>query len=232
MRFRRLITLALSAAAAAACGSPASDDSAAPPSDSAARPNDQTARASKDAKPANARSALANAGAVSTKDACPPGADVIRALAEHDMPRVASFVDPAGGVRFSPYPYVDTTADRVIRARDISALWTARDTARWGSYDGSGEPILLPYSAYHAKFVYDVDFAHAPRVAVDSLPMGTGNATNNIRAVYRGAAVVEYHWPGTDPSMHGMDWRSLWLVFARDGSRCSLVGIVHGAWTI
>lgn len=178
------------------------------------------------------RASSTSTGAAPTSDACPPGADVVAALAAHDMARVASFVDPAGGVRFSPYPYVDTTADRVVRARDVAGLWTARDTARWGSYDGSGEPILLPYRAYHAKFVYDVDFAHAPRTAVDSLPMGTGNATNNIRAVYPGASVVEYHWPGTDPSMHGMDWRSLWLVFERGQARCPLVGVVHGAWTI
>jgi hypothetical protein len=102
----------------------------------------------------------------------------------------------------------------------------------WGAFDGSGEPIDLPYSAYHAKFVYDVDFQHAPRVAVDSLPIGHGNTTNNIADVYRGASIVEYHFPGRDPAMNGMDWRSLWLAFEPKQSRWYLVGIIHGAWTI
>jgi hypothetical protein len=165
-------------------------------------------------------------------NACPPGNEVVRALADHDMARVAAFVSPARGLRFSPHAYVDTTADRVLAAPDVAGLWTARDTVQWGSYDGTGDPILLPYAAYHAKFVYDVDFAHAPRIAVDSAPMGTGNTTNNIKSVYPGASVVEYHWPGRDSTLHGMDWRSLWLVFERGNERCSLVGIVHGAWTI
>jgi hypothetical protein len=156
---------------------------------------------------------------------------VVVALAAHDMARVASFVDPARGLRFSPYAYVDTTADRVVAARDVATLWSNADSTRWGSYDGSGEPIVLPYSAYHAKFVYDADFQHAPRVAVDSLPIGHGNTTNNIATAYRGASIVEYHWPGT-ATTSGMDWRSLWLVFHRDQSRWYLIGIVHGAWTI
>jgi hypothetical protein len=158
--------------------------------------------------------------------------DVTVALATHDMPRLATYVHPTRGVRFSPYPYVDTTADRVVAAKDIATLWPSTSAERWGSFDGSGEPILLAYPAYHAKFVYDVDFQHATRVAVDSQPMGHGNATNNIADVYRGASVVEYHVPGRDPAMSGMDWRSLWLVFERERARWYLVGIVHGAWTI
>lgn len=157
---------------------------------------------------------------------------VVVALSAHDMARVASFVHPTRGLRFSPYPYVDTTNDRIVSARDVATLWLSADSTRWGSYDGSGEPIVLPYSAYHAKFVYDVDFQHAPRVVIDSQPLGRGNATNNLAEVYRGASIVEYHWPGKDPAANGMDWRSLWLAFERDQARWYLVGVVHGAWTI
>lgn len=167
-----------------------------------------------------------------TSDVRATANQVIAALATHDMSRVASLVHPARGVRFSPYPYVDTTSDRRVSAADVATLWSSASPARWGSFDGSGEPINLSYPAYHAKFVYDADFQHAPRVAVDSQPIGHGNATNNIADVYRGASVVEYHWPGRDPAMSGMDWRSLWLVFTHEQSRWYLVGIVHGAWTI
>lgn len=171
---------------------------------------------------------LATAGA----DVRETAQQVVIALATHDLARVASFVDPTRGLRFSPYPFVDTTGDRVVTAHDVATLWNRADSTHWGSYDGSGEPILLPYSAYHAKFVYDADFQHAPRVAVDSQPIGRGDATHNLAAVYRGASVVEYHVPGKDPAMSGMDWRSLWLVFERRQTRWYLVGIVHGAWTI
>jgi len=158
--------------------------------------------------------------------------DVVVALANHDMARISTFADPTLGVRFSPYPYVDTTTDRVVAAKDVANLWQAPAVEHWGSFDGSGEPITLAYPAYHAKFVYDVDFRHAPRIAVDSQPIGRGNSTNNIGDVYPGASVVEYHIPGRDADSSGMDWRSLWLVFEPRESRWYLVGVVHGAWTI
>src|SRR5690348_4943062 len=126
--------------------------------------------------------------------------DVVAALASHNMPRVAELTHPTRGVRFSPYPFVDTTTDRVVAARDVATLWNEATPAHWGSFDGSGEPIRLAYPAYHAKFVYDADFQHAPRVAVDSQPIGRGNTTNNVRDVYQGASVVEYYIPGRDPS--------------------------------
>jgi hypothetical protein len=178
------------------------------------------------------------AAAANDEDATPPSnvratADaVLSALATHDMAKVASVVDGRRGVRFSPYPYVDTVAHRRVLAAEVANLWQERDSVRWGDYDGTGAPIHLTYPGYHAKFVYDVDFLHAPRVAVDSAPMGRGNTTNNIADVYPGASIVEYYLPGRDPEMGGMDWRSLWLVFERDGPRWLLVGIVHGAWTI
>jgi len=158
--------------------------------------------------------------------------DVVVALANHDMPRLATLTDPTLGVRFSPYPYVDTTSDRVVYAKDVAKLWQAPAAEHWGSFDGSGEPITLAYPAYHAKFVYDVDFQHAPQIVVDSEPIGRGNTTNNIADVYRGASVVEYHIPGRDAESSGMDWRSLWLVFEPRDARWYLVGVVHGAWTI
>ncbi|HEY4302936.1 MAG TPA: hypothetical protein VGM82_00605 [Gemmatimonadaceae bacterium] len=155
---------------------------------------------------------------------------VVAALATHDMAGVASVVDSARGLRFSPYAFVDTTSDHVVDVRDVATLWGKADSLKWGVYDGSGEPIILPYSSYHTKFVYDVDFMRAPRIVVDSAPIGRGNTTNNIAAVYRGASVVEYHLP-TDSTNDPMTWRSLWLVFTKTRTRWSLIGVVHGAWT-
>lgn len=148
------------------------------------------------------------------------------------MERVSGFAHPAHGVRFSPYAYVDTTGDHVVAATDVAGLWTNAAPVVWGAFDGTGDPIRLPYADYHRKFVYDVDFLHAPQIAVDSQPIGRGNTINNIADVYRGASIVEYHWPGRDPSLSGMDWRSLWIVLEPEGSQWRLVGIVHGAWTI
>jgi hypothetical protein len=234
MRMSFILRVLVSLALVAGCSaSSAEDHSAASTAESraAATPDDKHAAAPSADEHAAAPSAGEQAVA-GTGDVRAAADQLVDALARHDMAAVAAFVASGRGVRFSPYAYVDTTSDRVVAAKDVADLWASTDSARWGSYDGSGEPILLPYAAYHAKFVYDVDFQHAPRVAVDSQPIGRGNSTNNIADVYRGASIVEYHWPGRDPGMSGMDWRSLWLVFTREQSRWHLVGIVHGAWTI
>jgi hypothetical protein len=80
--------------------------------------------------------------------------------------------------------------------------------------------------------VYDFDASHAPRIARDSAPMGTGNTPPNLAQVYSGDAIVEFNTPGSDPKYGGMDWRSLWVVLRRLEDRWVVVGIVHGAWTI
>jgi len=157
---------------------------------------------------------------------------IVAALSTHDMRRLSVFAHPTRGVRFSPYAYVDTTSDHVVAAGDVAGLWADAAPVVWGAFDGTGDPIRLTYADFHRKFVYDADFLHAPSVAVDSQPIGRGNTTNNIVEVYPGASIVEYHWPGRDPSLSGMDWRSLWIVLEPDGNRWRLVGVVHGAWTI
>jgi hypothetical protein len=157
---------------------------------------------------------------------------VVTALSTHDMTRVAQVVHPTRGVRFSPYAHVDTLLDRVVPRTEMAALWTDPTISVWGTHDGSGEPIRLNYAEYHKSFVYDADFVSASKVAIDAEPMGRGTIINNVAASYPGASIVEYHVPGRDPKLNGMDWRSLWLVFDRQGGSWYLVGVVHGAWTI
>jgi hypothetical protein len=155
----------------------------------------------------------------------------IAAISAHDMATLSSLVHPTRGLRFSPYQYVDQKADRSFTREQVKDLWAGREISIWGTHDGSGEPLRLTYPDYHRAFVYDADYLRAPKVAVDSEPMGRGTTANNIRTVYPDASVVEYHFPGSDPTMGGLDWKSLWLVFQKQGSSWYLVGIAHGAWT-
>jgi len=158
--------------------------------------------------------------------------EVVDALRTHDMARLAAFAHPQKGVRFSAYAFVHVDSDVVLTRQRLAGLWT--DSARrvWGRFDGSGEPIRLTYPQYHARFVYNADFASAPRTAIDSLPLQHGNTPSNLRDAYPGAHWIELHVPGVDPKYGGMDWSSLWLVFEPAGTQWYLVGIVHGSWTI
>ena len=155
---------------------------------------------------------------------------VISALKGKDMTRLAQYIHPQMGVRFSPYATVKDT-DQEFTAEEVAGLMDDPTVYLWGHYDGSGEPINLTFADYYAKFVYDADFANAPQVALNHR-LGTGNSIDNIFEYYQNSMVVEFYFPGFDPQYAGMDWRSLRLVFMQDNGTWYLVGIVHDQWTI
>ena len=130
-------------------------------------------------------------------------------------------------------PYVDTTTIASCPHATSRRSGSARTRRAGARTTAPASRFVLPYSAYHAKFVYDVDFQHAPRVVIDSQPLGRGNATNNLAEVYRGASIVEYHWPGKDPAgeRYGLA-QSSGSPSNETQARWYLVGVVHGAWTI
>ena len=160
------------------------------------------------------------------------GRAVLEALKARDETRLAALVHPTKGVRFSPYAYVHSDSDVVIKREQIPGIYASGTKRVWGTADGSGAPIELTFAEYDKRFVYNADYLSAPRVAYDSLPLHSGNTPSNLDTAYPGAHRVEYHFPGFDPKYDGMDWTSLWLVFGREGEAWYLVGVVHGMWTI
>lgn len=154
---------------------------------------------------------------------------VVAALKNKDMRRLSDFVHPTKGVRFSPYGNL-SDEDLTFKKSQIPTLFLVRRTFVWGNYDGSGEPINLGFPQYFDRFVYDQDFARAPRVAYDRI-IRQGNTAINIKETFPSARFVEYHFPGTRKN-NNLDWRSLRLIFEKSGGRWYLVGISHDRWTI
>jgi len=157
--------------------------------------------------------------------------NVLTAIKNYDLEKLASAVHPDKGVRFSPYGYVDVDKDLVFTAEKVKKLATDSTLYHWGYYDGSGEPIRLKFSDYYKKFIYDVDFLNAEQVGYNKT-LGHGNSLNNSFEVYKNSIIVEYYFSGFDPQYGGMDWRSLRLVFEKKGDIWYLVGIIHDQWTI
>jgi hypothetical protein len=156
--------------------------------------------------------------------------EVIEYLRERDLKSLVQWIDPEQGLRFSPYSHINADSDLVFKT---DKLPTFKDThkLKWGTADGSGEPIELSFRDYYEKFVYNQDFAGAPNVSVNKM-IGTGNIEFNGAKVYPNAAYVEYHFPGFDKKLNGMDWQSLVLVFVPAADNWKLVAIVHGQRTI
>jgi len=146
------------------------------------------------------------------------------------MKKLATISGP-DGVRFSPYSNINIDKDVVMTPEMIENAYALNRTFVWGSYDGSGEPIDLPFGQYYDMFVYDKDFMNAPDVKYNEI-IGQGNTINNLNEAYPDAEFAEYHFPGFNKKYEGMDWESLRLVFEKNSGLYRLVGIVHDAWTI
>jgi hypothetical protein len=119
--------------------------------------------------------------------------EVINAIKDKDMVSLSSYVQPEMGLRFSPYAFVKET-DQVFSPENVSSLMADNTIYTWGVNDGSGEPIDLSFPDYYTKFVYDVEFADAPQVALNHR-LGVGNSTDNSLEFYPGSMIVEvYAW--------------------------------------
>lgn len=157
--------------------------------------------------------------------------EVLNSLKDMDMEKLSGMIDPDKGVRFSPYGHVNKDTDLVFTADQIKNISNDNTLYTWGVFDGSGAPINLIFSDYYKKFIWDQDFTKAKEAGYNKI-LGKGNIINNSFDVYPKAIIVEYHFPGFDPQYGGMDWRSLRLVFEKNGDVWYIAGIIHDQWTI
>ena len=157
--------------------------------------------------------------------------EIVSLLKDKDIENLFYFIHPEKGVRFSPYSNIDEDNDIVFSKDEFVDAFYDDKEYLWGSYDGTGDPINLTFAEYYDRFVFDVDYTKADKVALNQL-IGMGNTIVNIDEVYPNGSFVEFHISSQDPQYNGMDWRSLRLVFEMDNNNWYLVGIVHGEWTI
>ncbi|MEK4464498.1 hypothetical protein MHB56_20075 [Paenibacillus sp. FSL H8-0315] len=157
---------------------------------------------------------------------------VMNSIKNKDMKQLAAWVHREKGLRFSPYAYVDTKNDLVFTQEEVEGLMNDSTKRVWRTFAGSGDLIEPTFADYYKRFVYDADFIQKAEIAVNK-GLGQGATINNLNEVYPKEQYdfVEYHIAGIDPSVEGMDWRSLRLVFEKIGEDHALVGIIHDQWT-
>lgn len=157
--------------------------------------------------------------------------EIIQALSAKDAERIAEYVHPEKGVRFTPYTYVNKKKDIVFARDDVRNFFADQNHYLWGCYDGTGDEINLTPEEYYNEFIYSADFINAVEIGYNEV-LSSGNMLENQFAVYENPLVVEYYFPGFNPDFMGMDWRSLRLVFEEYEEDWKLTGIIHNQWTI
>ncbi|HOA41096.1 MAG TPA: hypothetical protein PKM10_06560, partial [Halanaerobiales bacterium] len=157
--------------------------------------------------------------------------ELIQAIKNRDGEKIAEFVHPVKGVRFTPYTYVSPEGDVVFSREEMKNFFADTDLYLWGYYDGIGSEIRLKPAEYYEEFIYSADFINAPEVGYNEV-LSSGNMLENQFDVYDNPIIVEYYFPGFNPEYDGMDWRSLRLVFEEYEGNWKLTGIIHNQWTI
>ncbi|NGZ77818.1 hypothetical protein [Saccharibacillus alkalitolerans] len=157
----------------------------------------------------------------------------LRALADRDFDALADLAAPRG-IRFSPYAYVELKSDRVLTPGKLRQAWKDPETYVWGAYDGSGEPIVLDFRGYYARFLNNLPYTAPDGVGYNRV-VRSGNTLSNLKKAYPKAKFVEFYVKGGRSGagdVGGMDWGSLRFVFEQTGSDWQLIGIVGDRWTI
>ena len=154
---------------------------------------------------------------------------ILLSIKSKDFQSFSKFMHPDSGTRFSPYAYI-TTADKKFNRQEFLNAVETNKLIHWGISAGSGDTIRLTVADYFARFVYDVDFIHPEKTALNHF-LGGGSSLNNLLEFYGNADFTESYFSGFDKKYAGMDWRTLRLVFTKNKDKYYLVGIVHDQWT-
>lgn len=156
--------------------------------------------------------------------------EILTAISNNDLQRLATFVHPEEGLLFSPYVYINEDS-LTFKKEDIPTILKDKQRYRWGTYDGSGKPITLTPEEYFNQFVYTHPYKQTDKIILDNLQQ-RGNTKNNINQFFPESHTVEFYYQGSAENNH-MDWGSLILVLQKDQSNhLKLVAIVNDQWTI
>ncbi len=159
--------------------------------------------------------------------------NVLTAFKNKQYDSLSLFIHPEEGVLFSPYGYVDTAGNVVVKAETMKTWVDKKKQPKimWGWYDGDEEEIRMTINEYVKRFVYDMDFLKPDSLKVDELIAGE-HVLKMLRDFFPGCHFVESHFEGVDEKNDGMDYRNLRLVFKMKDGKYYLVGVIHDEWVI
>lgn len=157
--------------------------------------------------------------------------EIFLVLKNKEYKKFSGYFHPTEGCLFSPYAYIDTAFGPQLTTEKFNTLLLQHKKIVWGSYDGSGDDILLTVPQYLETFVYNADYLSPEKFSFNEI-IGVGNSINNIKQVFPNLVFTESYFSGFNKAFEGMDWTSLRLVFKKQDSTYYLRAVVHDAWTI
>ena len=154
--------------------------------------------------------------------------EVLLAIKNLDMRKLAELVHPRKGVRFSTYAWVDR-GDKWLSKQQVRNLVRRDPSSVWFTVDEAGTRMRMTAREYLKKYVYEYDYLKATKVSYNTQHKRS-NTIPNVLDFYPRAIIVEYYEPNRDQNERG--WDTLWLVFEKSGNDWYLVGVVKDSPTI
>lgn len=154
---------------------------------------------------------------------------IVKLLKDKQYDKLADFIHPEKGVRFSMYAFISLEEDKVFSKPDFLKYQPTETIFIWGAMDGSGELYQATINEYLTNWVYSKDFA-ATKVSFNEF-QGGGNSLNNLKKIYPNADFTENYIKGSGHDAE-TDWKCLRLVFDEFQGTYYLVGIINDQWTI
>jgi hypothetical protein len=156
----------------------------------------------------------------------------ITLLQNGDLERLAKYINPEKGLRFSPFAYVDLKKDLVFSCTQINNFFRSHHQYTWGYNEENGLPIRLSSTDFYKMYVYDSPYADTNEISYYQNSSPEFN-TSNCFEVYPHAIIVEYRVNEVNSRDNpNTNWRSIRLVFEKEGKGWYLVGIIHDQWIL
>jgi hypothetical protein len=158
--------------------------------------------------------------------------EILQFAAKKEYAKIADYIHPTKGIRFSPYTYVDTAEHKHFTAAEFreQVEKNAKKKVLWGTSDPLGEDILLTVEGYFKEFGYDKKYLEEGSFGFNQV-IGSSTVINNIEEAYPGATFVEAYWVPKDEEKAPYEWGSVRLVFEEVNGQSYLVGWIHDAWS-
>lgn len=155
--------------------------------------------------------------------------EILQLLKAKNYQKLASYIHPEKGLRFSMYAYVLPEKDKTFSKANFEKYINSNIKFTFGERDGSGEIYITTLKSYLENWVFKRDFTAAEYYLNEF--KGHGNSLNNLIEIYPENDFTENHIKGSE-QYGGMDWNSLRLVFEEFEGKNFLVAIVNDEWTI
>ncbi|MBK9448517.1 MAG: hypothetical protein IPN95_03715 [Bacteroidetes bacterium] len=157
--------------------------------------------------------------------------EILQFAEKKDFGKIADYIHPTAGIRFSPYAYVDTAEHKHFTADAfrVQATTDAKKKVLWGTYDPIGDDIKVTVEAYFKEFGYDKNYLGEGQFGFNET-MGGGTVINNTEEIYPGLPRVETYWAPKDEEKAPYEWGTIRLVFKEHEGKFYLVAWIHDAW--